>query len=191
MFPITDCVVEDIKAVSKGQKRWDRSFSPLQSGKNWFYDQLKPFYQLHLVSGVATSVFRKNLGLVKSKKKLDDKFECHNVDSWVLANHIVGGHQQPDNKDIIKIVPMRLHRRQLHRFEVLKNGERKNYGGTRSLGFKRGSLVKYKDLGFRYIGGIAKMGLVLHDIHTGKRNNYYGKPEHCVFKTFLTFRREI
>jgi RRXRR protein len=40
MYPITHVIVEDIKAVTKGQKRWDTSFSPLEVGKQWFYAQI-------------------------------------------------------------------------------------------------------------------------------------------------------
>ncbi len=41
MFPITDFVVEDIKASTKKQaKKWNQSFSPLEIGKQWFYYQL-------------------------------------------------------------------------------------------------------------------------------------------------------
>jgi hypothetical protein len=43
IFPITYIVVEDIKARTTGKKRWDQSFSPLEVGKNWFYDQLKKY----------------------------------------------------------------------------------------------------------------------------------------------------
>jgi len=40
LYPIECFVVEDIKAVTKGKRRWDRSFSPLEVGKNWFYLEL-------------------------------------------------------------------------------------------------------------------------------------------------------
>jgi hypothetical protein len=33
LFPITHVIVEDIKARTRGQKRWDTSFSPLEVGK--------------------------------------------------------------------------------------------------------------------------------------------------------------
>src|SRR5690625_1763899 len=40
LFPIDCFVVEDIKAHTRGAKRWNQSFSPLQVGKQWFYDKL-------------------------------------------------------------------------------------------------------------------------------------------------------
>src|SRR5207244_5905404 len=43
----------------------------------------------------------------------------------------------------VRIVPARLHRRQLHRLEASKGGKRLPYGGTRSLGLKRGTLVRH------------------------------------------------
>src|SRR3989304_749474 len=42
MFPITIIVVEDIKAWSKkNQKKWNSSFSPLEVGKKWFYQEVR------------------------------------------------------------------------------------------------------------------------------------------------------
>jgi hypothetical protein len=39
LYPITDYVVEDIKAKTwKGSKKWNTSFSPLEVGKAWFYE---------------------------------------------------------------------------------------------------------------------------------------------------------
>ncbi len=41
MFPITNFVVEDIKARTwKNAKKWNLSFSPLEVGKQWFYYEL-------------------------------------------------------------------------------------------------------------------------------------------------------
>jgi len=37
IFPITDFVVEDIKAKTLGKHKWDVSFSPLEVGKEWFH----------------------------------------------------------------------------------------------------------------------------------------------------------
>lgn len=140
IFPISMVVVEDIKAKTKGQPKWDKSFSPLEVGKKWFYDQIP---NLELKQGWETKELRDKLGLHKSKSKLSNSFDAHCVDSWVLANWYVGGHKIPDNKEILLAEPMQFHRRQLHSFQF-KAGVRRNYGGTRSMGFKRGSLVKHK-----------------------------------------------
>jgi len=38
-YPIETFVVEDVAAVTKpGKHRWNRSFSPLEVGKTWFYE---------------------------------------------------------------------------------------------------------------------------------------------------------
>ncbi len=84
------------------------------------------------------------------------------MDSWVLANWCVGGHVLPENKSILKIVPIRFHRRQLHRFQPFVGGKRNRYGGTRSLGFKRGSLVRHKRYGMCYVGGSSKGRISLY-----------------------------
>src|SRR6266478_140853 len=110
LFPITHIGVEDIKAKSKGQPKWDKSFSPLEVGKHWFYEQLD---NLTFFRGYETKELRDSLGLKKTSNKSSDFFEAHCVDSWVMANAIVGGHTKPDNTTILYIKPLRFHRRQL------------------------------------------------------------------------------
>ena len=39
LYPISTVVVEDIKAATKGKRRWDARFSPLEVGKRWFYSE--------------------------------------------------------------------------------------------------------------------------------------------------------
>jgi hypothetical protein len=190
MFPITHFIVEDIKAKTiKNAKKWNTSFSPLEYGKNWFYTEMKKLGKLYLKNGWETKELRDSVGLKKSKSKLADKFECHNVDSWVLANYMIGGHILPDNKKIIHYTPIRFHRRQLHMIQFAKGGIRQKYGGTRSLGFKRGSLVKNVKYGLCYVGGTSNERISVHCIKTGKRLAQNIKVESCKFKTYLSNRR--
>jgi hypothetical protein len=143
IFPIDIFIVEDIKAKSwKGSKKWNTSFSPLQIGKNWFYTELEKLVKVELKQGYETKEFRDLLGLQKIKEKTAEVFEAHCVDSWVLASSWVGG-KVPDNKQLLLITSLRLHRRQLHYLQPGKGGIRKRYGSTKSLGFKRGSLIKH------------------------------------------------
>ena len=190
MFPISSFVVEDIKAKTKGKRKWDKMFSPLEVGKQWFYQELKTLAPVDTKQGYETKELRDNLELKKSGSKLADKFECHNIDSWVLANWKVGGHSSPDNKKLIKLVPLRFHRRQLHVLQPGKNGFRRDYGGTRSLGFKRGSLIKHLRHGLCYVGGSSKGKISLHCIGTGKRITQNAKVEDCKFKTYLSWKKE-
>src|SRR5258708_39763082 len=39
-YPISVFIVEDIKAVTKGKRRWDRFFSPPEGGKGWVFQEL-------------------------------------------------------------------------------------------------------------------------------------------------------
>jgi len=170
VFPITDIIVEDIKAITKkGKGRWNKSFSPLEVGKKYFYEEVKKYGKLHFKQGYETAKLRQDAGLDKTKKKLSEVFEAHCVDSWVLANHIVGGHIKPDNTDILFVSPIRLHRRQLHMLQYAKGGIRKRYGSTNSCGLKRGSLVKHTKYGLVYVGGSMKDKISLHRIEDGKR----------------------
>lgn len=193
MFPIQVFIVEDIKAKTKQyQKKWNKSFSPLEVGKEWFYSELRKLGELETPAGFETKRLRDKLGLKKSSSKLSDKFECHNVDSWVLAYmETENGIQKPENIEIMKIVPLQFHRRQLHVFQPSKNGVRREYGGTRSLGFKRGSLVRHKKYGICYVGGTSKERISVHGFWNGKRLSQSVKSEECKFLTYMSFRRDV
>jgi hypothetical protein len=106
----------------------------------------------------------------------------------VLANLEVGGHTAPDNTALLYIVPLRFHRRQLHRLQPDKGGIRKPYGGTLSLGFKRGSWVRHAQHGVCYIGGTSNERISLHDLQTGKRLTQHAKPADLKFLTTASWR---
>jgi len=192
VFPITDVVVEDIKATTKkGKRRWNVSFSPLEIGKVWFYDRLENFGRVHLKQGWETAEMRSAVGLKKSKSKLSEVFEAHCVDSWALANSIVGGHAVPENRRMVCITPIRLHRRQLHMLQPAKGGVRKSYGGTRSCGLKRGSLVTHPKWGLAYVGGTMAGKISLHSPASGKRLTQGAKLTDCRFLTYNTWRTRL
>jgi len=189
MFPISRFVVEDIKAVTKaGKRRWNSSFSPLEVGKRWFYTELEKLAPVETKQGYETKELRDSAGLKKTSRKLAEVFEAHCVDSWVLANWYVGGHVRPDNTRLLCMTPLRFHRRQLHKLQPEVGGIRKPYGGTRSLGFKRGSLVKHAKLGLVYVGGFQKDRISLHSVTTGKRLTQTAKPSDCQFLAFNSWR---
>ena len=189
LFPITDFVIEDIAAVTKkGKRRWNKSFSPLEIGKTWFYSEVEKLGNVYTLKGYETKELRDNHGLKKSKAKLSDSFKAHCVDSWVLANWQVGGHTSVDNKDMLFVTPLRFHRRQLHKLQPSKGGVRSLYGGTRSMGFKRGSYIKHPKHGVCYVGGTSKGRVSLHSLLDGKRLTQNAKPQDCKFLTYSTFR---
>jgi hypothetical protein len=188
LYPIAAFVVEDIKTITKGKRRWDVLFSPLQVGKEWLYGELRKLAPVHLRQGWETKELRDACGLKKTGKKTAEVFSAHCVDSWVLANWHTGGHIEPDNTRLLCITPLRFHRRQLHRLQPEKGGIRKLHGGTRSHGFKRGSLVKHARFGLTYVGGFLKDRISLHSVATGKRLTQQAKPSDCRFLTFGTWR---
>ena len=188
IFPISGFVVEDIKAETKGQRKWDVSFSPLEVGKAWFYEELGKVAPVKLRQGWETFELRNRLGLKKSKSKLEEKFSTHNVDSWVLAWDGVGGDEDPDNEALLVLVPLEFHRRQLHVFQFSKGAVRRPYGGTRSMGFKRGSLVRHPKHGLCYVGGTSNGRLSLHSLLDGTRLCQNAKVGDVEFKAFSSFR---
>ena len=191
LYPIACFVVEDIKAVTQGKRRWDASFSPLQVGKEWLYDQLEKLGCVIRKQGWETKALRDALELRKTHKKVAEVFSAHCVDSWVLANSYTGGHTAPDNTRLLCIAPLRLHRRQLHRLQPEQGGIRKPYGGTRSHGFKRGGLVKHIKLGITYVGGYFKDRISLHSLTDGKRLCQNAKPAECKFLAFNSWRTRL
>ena len=189
LFPVTSFIVEDIKATTNHGKRWNKSFSPLEVGKQWFYSELKEFGNLEVKRGYETKEFRDVLGLIKTQSKMEEKFSAHNIDSWVLANSVVGGHTQPDNTSIFRLIPLRFHRRQLHAFQPDKGNFRRSYGGTLSQGLKRGSLIKHKKWGLCYLGGYSeKTGLSLHKLGDGKRLCQTAKEKDLIILRFNNWR---
>ena len=146
------------------------SFSPLQVGKLWFYNQIAARgLRLKIVPGYETKAVRDALGLRKLKNKLANNFYAHCVDSWVLANRLTGGHTTPDNESVLYIEPIQFQRRNLHDQLPVKGGRRRRAGGTMSLGLKKGRLVKHPKHGVCYVGGNTNNRLTVCDRFTGAR----------------------
>lgn len=192
IFPITDLVVEDIATKTfRGRRRWNVSFSPLEVGKAWFYEELQRFGQVHLKQGWETKELRDAASLKKTGKKMSETFDAHCVDSWVLANWCVGGHVKPDDTNMMLVTPVVLHRRSLHMLQPAKGGVRRRNGGTRSLGLKRGSLVNHPKYGLTYVGGTMDNRISLHSIEDGKRLTQSAKVGDLRFKTYNSWRRRF
>src|SRR5438105_6498452 len=107
---------------------------------------------VHLQEGWQTKERRSHFGLKKTKSKSKQTFESHAVDGWVLAAS-VSGVRQPTCTRLWYVVPTRLHRRQLHRLQASAGGERKPYGGSRSLGLKRGTVIRHPKYALCTVGG--------------------------------------
>lgn len=189
MFPVVRVVVEDIKAITWNKGRqWNTLFSLLEIGKMWFYGHVEKIAYLDTYQGHETAEMRNELGLKKIGNKMAQVFMAHCVDSWVLANAVVGGHTKPDNTDLILVTPIKLHRRELHRRQPAKGGVRSPYGGTRSEGFKRGSIVRHSKHGVVYVGGASEGRVSLHQITDGKRLCQNAKPIDIRFLSYSSWR---
>ncbi len=192
LFPVSVFVVEDIKAQTRqGKRRWNRSFSPLEVGKQWFYTEMSKIAALQIKQGYETKALRDHLGLKKTGKKLAEVWEAHCVDAWVLAYSAVGGATSPDNKRLVCLAPLNWHHRQLHRFQPEKGGKRKPYGGTLSLSLKRGMLVHHPKYGKAYVGGTMEGKLSLHSPETGKRLTQGAKLTDCTALKVLRWKTRL
>jgi len=189
ILPISDVVIEDVQAVTKkGCLKWNSNFSPIEQGKQWLYREIEKLgINLHLRHGYETKELRDKFGLKKTSQKNKKSFSSHAVDAWAMAASITGA-LKPTWSGLFYWAPIRLHRRQLHRFEPGKNGIRRPYGGTRSMGLSRGTLVRHVKYGLTYIGGTLKSRVSLHSIATGKRLTQRAKLEDIEILTRLSWR---
>lgn len=188
LYPVRHVCVEDIKAHTKQyQKKWNQSFSPLEVGKQWFYSEIQRRWQLSTVAGHQTKDIRDTLGLKKSKDKKAETFDAHCVDSWCLAYHVLGGDPIVNNTDIFCISPIPIQRRSLHREVPKKGGIRSRYGGTRCLGYTKGTLVKSIKWGLCWISGHQNGKINLTQMTTGKQRPQQKSDSFKVLKR-LNFR---
>ena len=192
IYPITHICVEDIKARTvKNARPWNSSFSPLEVGKEWFYDEIRKRWELYTLQGFETKEIRDRLGLKKSSKKLAETFDAHCVDSFCLAYYVIGGCDVPDNTDILCISPIPIKRRCLHREQESKGRKRNRYGGTRCINTVKNALVKHTKHGLLRVSGHQKGKLTLSDIHTSKQVVLQAKtPEYKILRR-LNFKYRL
>lgn len=191
-LPLTAAVIEDVQAITRPGKggRWNAAFSPVQVGKDHLYRLLRTMgLEVYLREGWQTQALRDRYGLHKTKSKSKASFESHCVDSWVLAASMSGA-EHPTCTRLWYVVPVVLHRRQLHRLQAAKGGRRKPYGGTRSLGLKRGTLVRHPKYGVCTVGGFDRKRhtLSLHAYRTNTRLTQGAQREHCCALAFVAWR---
>ena len=188
LYPVSHVCVEDIKAQSiKSARKWNQSFSPLEVGKNWFYSEIEKRWQLYTLQGYETKELRNSLGLKKSKDKLSESFDAHCVDSWCLAYHVIGGEPIVDNAAVFCIAPIPIQRRNIHREVPKKGGVRSRYGGTRCLGYTKGTLVKSIKWGLCWISGHHDGKINLTQMETGKQRTMQKQDSFRILKR-LNFR---
>jgi hypothetical protein len=190
MYPVTGYAVEDIQASTHGKsKRWNRSFSPLETGKRWFYEEVSKLGKLITKPGHETAELRKQFGLVKGPDKMALCFHAHNVDSWVLAKDALKKHGRPENMRLIHCKALQFRRRALHVQNPVKGAVRRSHGGTLSEGLKRGSLVKHPRYGLTTVGGTTGGRVSLHNLE-GKRLCQNAKPKdiEVLKRTTLIFK---
>lgn len=190
--PLSDVVVEDVQAVTyKGKgSLWNQAFSPVQVGKEHLYKLLHDMsLRVHLREGWQTKALRERFGLRKTQSKSKRSFESHAVDAWVLAASVSGA-SKPTCTRLWYVVPAVLHRRQLHRLQASRGGMRKPYGGTRSLGLKRGTLVRHPTYGLATVGGFdrRRQMISLHAYRINKRLTQRARVEHCQVLTWVAWR---
>lgn len=190
IVPLTCAVVEDVQATTQKGTKWNQAFSPVQVGKMHLYRLLVEMgLRLETREGWQTKELREYYGLLKTNKKEKQIFASHAVDAWVLAA-TVSGARKPTCTRLWYVVPARLYRRQLHALQPSKGGVRRPYGGTRSLGLTRGTLVRHLKYGLCTVGGCdrKRQTVSLHEYRTNKRLTQRAKETACHVLTRVAFR---
>jgi hypothetical protein len=192
IMPLTDVVVEDVCAETRKGKggKWNGAFSPVQVGKEHLYKLLVEMgLTVYLKEGYQTKELRDKYGLKKTKSKSKQSFDSHAVDGWVMAASVSGA-EKPTCTRLWYIVGAQLHRRQIHRLQASKGGERKPYGTTRSLGLKRGTIARHAKYGLCTVGGFDRKchTISLHDYRTNRRLTQKAKVKDCRVLTWVAFR---
>lgn len=144
---------------------------------------------LHLKEGWQTKELREKYGLKKTSSKSKQSFESHAVDAWVMAAS-VSDTEKPICTRLWYVVPAVLNRRKLHMLQAAKGGKRRPQGGTRSLGLKRGTVIRHAKYGLCTVGGFdrKKKTISLHAYRTNKRLTQGAKVEACRVLTWVAFR---
>ena len=184
ILPITAVNVEDIQATTKpGKSGWNTSFSPLETGKTYFYNEMQKLIPaLTLTQGYQTKEHRDKRSFKKSGKKLDYTWNAHNVDSHCLAEMALKAEVIPF-LGLQQLNFLEYYRRQTHIQNPIKGGYRKPYGTTLSLGFVRGSQVRYsgKNKNWKgkifYVGGNMNGRISLHNPKDKSRITQSAKEE--------------
>jgi hypothetical protein len=190
LFPITGYAVEDIVATTReGQKKFNVSFSPLEVGKKYFYEILRRLGQLTLFKGYETKELRDLFGVKKTRVKNSETFSSHCVDSWVMAKSTSGGSNSPTDMKILRLIPLNLKRRSLHKQVPHKGGIRTKAGGSTPVkGIKNGTTVLHNRT-LKYIsGGMDGKYLSLNSMTTGKRLNKGVSPKKLQILSYSSFR---
>jgi hypothetical protein len=187
ILPITDVVIEDIKACSKKHcRKWNRNFSPLEYGKKWFEDQIKERgLEFYKHQGYETKQQRDYRGFKKTYKKLSNIWEAHCVDSHCLAEMVYGDLEPVKDMYILNLI--RFKRRELY---INHKGIRRLYGSTRSMGLNRGTLVDHPKHGLMYVGGTSSDRISLYNLD-GKRICQNARKEECKVLTKQSWRVEF
>lgn len=193
LYNINLVALEDIKARTiKNARKWNKQFSPLEVGKHWFSEQVKNLsLKLYKYQGFETYRMRQEYGFKKNTDKSKKNFYTHAMDAWCLANEVIGGHTNIDNERTLYLKPLMFHRRKLHEILPKKNGFRRNYGGTMSLGLKRGTLVDHPKYRLSYIGGTNGKRISLHNSNTGKRLCHNSKINDIKILTRIIYLKEL
>jgi hypothetical protein len=187
LYPLSTFAVEHIAAETRGQRRWDAFFSPLEGGKRWFYAEFRLRGDLATRTGWETPALRRAWGLATSRGKSTETFWAHCVGSGTLAASPVGG-MVPEPPVVLRLSPVWLPRRHLHRLELAWGEARRPFGGPRSLGLKRGSRVLHPRFGMASAGGTMGGHISLHDFATGSRLTRRAGPPECTALAYNAWR---
>lgn len=179
LYPITDYAVEDV-AFNHYKKRWGKYFSTVEIGKTMLYERLSSYGKVHMFKGIDTAELRAEYGLEKDDRKSNRNFNTHAVDAVAIASKVCG----LTNFDISSFYVWKRYqnrRRQLHKVQFKKGGERPREGGSQSIPpFKKNDVVIHREHLAR-VGGYMNGRISLHRYTIdNKRFTQNANPDECI-----------
>jgi hypothetical protein len=177
LYPVTEVVVEDVR-FDHYRKRWGKSFSTVEIGKTRVYDKLRKSFKLKLVEGAETARLRRRFHIKKSSNKRERSVWSHAVDALVIAADTTKlKHLEAPSFYVWRRLQYPC--RQLHKLQPAEGAKRRREGGSASLGFRKGDVVRWRGRLAR-VGGYLDDTVSLHAFDVdGKRFTQKAKPNEC------------
>jgi len=192
VYPANRFAVEDVR-FNHYKKRWGKHFSTVEVGKTRFYKHLRMIGELTLYMGVETAALRERFGLPKNAVKRELSWTTHAVDAIAIGSAEVGC-VNPYPPEFWVWKRLEYARRQLHRLEPDKGGDRRRYGGSWSIRpFRKGDVVLWHGRLARVGGFMDGHGISLHSFTLrNKRFTQDAKPNECtrLFNQHMFSKRE-
>ena len=192
LYPSAECMVESIKASTRGKPRWDRSFSPLEVGKRWFYHELGRLAPVQTRAGVGDETPPGRPGA--QEKQAEARRDVQRALRGCLGVGPRGGR---------RIVSARANSPALCHPALMASAAvtalaARAWGQAQALLLTHAAWDSHgepsfstRSMDWRLFGGTLDGRGSLHHLHTGKRLCQNAKPAECRVRSILKWRARL